>query len=353
MSAATRPPGMRRLLHRFLPAHFADPVGLARRLLRSGSPEARFAMALSALGLAATPVDLLLSPLERRRYRRARPPRLPLIFVCGPPRSGTTVVAQTLIRFLPVAYLTNLTAVFPTAPLTAGRLFGVAPRNDRVSPVSYYGRTAGFWGPNDALHLWDRWLGTDRTVRRTALTGAEADGLARFFGACEALHGRPVLNKNNSLSTCAALVADALPTAHFVCMSREPVYLAQSLLQARRQIHGSAAVPYGVALADGPEPAPADPIEDVCRQVRRHAATAEEQRAAVGDERFWIVDYEAFCADPAQLVARIARDVLGAPADLTALRRAVPPLAASRRRTVAQAEFRDLEATLARLQAEA
>jgi hypothetical protein len=160
--------------------------------VRSGSREAWFAMGMAALAVTATPIDVLLTPFERQRYARTDPPRRPLIFVCGPPRSGTTVVAQTLIRFLPVAYLNNLTGVFPRAPLSANRLLGMRPRNDDIGFDSYYGRTAKLWGPNDGLPLWDRWLGSNRTVAPASLSDEQAEDLTRFFGAFEALvHPHP------------------------------------------------------------------------------------------------------------------------------------------------------------------
>src|SRR5262249_45460471 len=103
----------RQLLHRYVPAHFHDPVGLALRLVGTGDPAAWFAMGAAAAGVAAAPLDAALSPLERRFVAKAAargPARHPLILICGPPRSGTTIVYQTLINHLPLAYFSNLTA---------------------------------------------------------------------------------------------------------------------------------------------------------------------------------------------------------------------------------------------------
>jgi hypothetical protein len=334
---------LRRLGHRVVPAHFEDPVGLALRLLRSGSPQARSAMMLAALGVLTAPVDLVLSPVEQRRYRRARPPQGALVFVCGPPRSGTTLVAQTLIRCLPVTYLNNLTALFPRAPITANRLARTPLCNQRVSLTSHYGKTVGLGGPNDGLHLWDRWLGADRRVVSDRLDGKAADGLVRFFGAWEHAIGGPVVAKNNNLNAWASVVAGVLPTAHFVCLSRDPLYLAQSLLVARRYIHGNLTTSYGIPAPDGDQQ---DPIDDVCRQVAFHTVMAERQRQAIGDERFWLISYEDFCARPERLVRRVAEQILGVDVDEAALRQV--RLTPSTRQVLEPTEFARLEATLAR-----
>jgi len=296
-------PTFRTLIQRTIPSHFRHPFGLAKRVWQSGGAEGRFAMLLAGLGLVATPLDLLLAPLERRLYRRASMPRLPMIFVCGPPRSGTTVVAQALARALPVAYFTNFTSLFPRSPVTASRIFRVRPRSDAVTLSSHYGRSVGMRGPNDGLYLWDRWLGGDRMSTVQRLEAVAARDLAQFFGAYEAWAGRSLVTKNNSLNAHAALIGAQLPTARFICLDRDPVFLAQSLLIARSHIHGDEMVAYG--LHDGSSRG-RDPVGDVCRQVRFHQQLAKAQLAQLGPERFEILSYETFCANPAEIVAKVA-----------------------------------------------
>jgi len=337
---------LRRWLHRFIPSHFHDPVGLARRLLRTGDPAAVFAMQTALLGLAAAPLDLLLQIAERRRYRNAPAPRLPLLFICGAPRTGTTLVQQVLIDHLPLAFINNLTAVFPRAPLTANRIFRSAAPVPGDAYHSYYGKTVGFSGPNDGLHLWDRWLGTDRTKIRTSLGPAEQRDMRRFFGAMEQLFARPIVVKNNSLNAYAGLVAEVFDRAFFICMTREPLFLAQSLLQARLDIHGRNDVPYGLAGTPGARADSTDAVEDVCRQVLYHQQVIQEQQSHIGAERFWIVQYEAFCQDPSALVDAVAVRVLGQPRPP---KTRLPPFPTSNTVRIDPERFRQIAATLARL----
>lgn len=345
-AASARP--LRRLLHRFVPAHFHDPVGLARRLLGSGDSDAYAAMGHAALGVLCSPLDVLLAPSERRLYASAPVPVLPQLFVCGPPRSGTTLVAQALIAHLPVAWLSNLGAIFPRAPLRAMTLVGRRLPPWRASYRSYYGRSRALGAPNDSLALWDRWLGADRTRIRTALTAAESDAMVRFFGALEALTHRPLVAKNNNLNLQAGPVAAALPTARFLCLDREPAYLAQALLLARRDIHGDAAVPYG--LHPGADSAD-DPIASVCRQVVRHRRAARELAAQLGPARARVIDYEWFCANPREAMAMVSQDLLGiAPAAWCTMDPGLR-FKVSRRVRLPAAEFAAIEAGLDRISA--
>ena len=205
-------------------------MGLARRLLGSRDADAYAAMGHAALGVACAPLDILLEPSERRLYQAAPAPVLPQLFVCGPPRSGTTLVAQALIAHLPVAWLSNLTAVFPRSPLRAMRLFSRRLPSWRANYRSYYGRSRLLNAPNDSLQIWDRWLGADRTRLRVELTAEEREGMVRFFGALEQLTRYPLVTKNNNLNLQALPVAAALPTARFLVLDREPEFLAQALL---------------------------------------------------------------------------------------------------------------------------
>ena len=331
---------LRDLLHRAIPSEFNDPVGLAARVLRSG-PDGRFAVLAAALGVLATPFDLLAESTEERAYDRAESPRLPMLFVCGPPRSGTTVVALALARSLDVAFVTNLTSIFPRAPITMSRLFRARPNGGRLSLRSHYGRTRGMLGWNDGLHLWDRWLGNDRTAADAQIDSTSGREMEKFFGAYERWSERPLLMKNNGLIFFAPEVARYLPTASFLCLQRDPVYLAQSLLVARSYIHGDEAIPYG--RDDPGRIHKSDAVEDVCEQVRYYEGLTEECRTELGPDRFRVVSYEEFCADPARLVNDVGENILGLPV----LHERVPaPLNVSTKQGLPDATFARLESLL-------
>jgi hypothetical protein len=296
--------GGRSPLRRFVPSHFDDPIGVARRAFASGG---RFAVMLAALGLLAFPADLLLERRERALYAGAKCPTMPILFICGPPRSGTTIVGLSLMRCLDVAYLTNLTSVFPLAPITASRIMRVEPDQRNVSLESYYGRTSGFRAPNDGLYLWDRWLGADGRQVSGRLDPLAVDDMVRFCGAHESWTGRPLVAKNNALNAHAHLVASQLPTARFLCLTRDPLYLGQSLLIARREIHGSDTKTYGLATPTLDRPP--DLYRDIARQVAFHEGMARSQQRRLGEDRFQIVSYEDFCAAPGELIARIGGEM--------------------------------------------
>jgi hypothetical protein len=212
-------------------------------------------------------------------------------------------VAQYLINQFEVCYLNNLTSLFPRSPITINRLLGRVFKLRSGDYDAFYGKSRGLAGPNDALYLWDRWLGSNREQVPASLE-AEADvAIKQFFGALQDLYGLPVVNKINRLNTCANLVGSVLPNAYFLCMQRDPLLLAQSLYIARDYISGDMSTPYGVQHSD---PIPDDPAEDVCRQVIFHEDQALHQQQLLGSDRFEFFSYEDFCRNPAGLSELLA-----------------------------------------------
>ena len=114
---------MKNPLSSIIPSNFNNLLGLAQRLIRSKNPAGRAAMIYSLLGVLMIPLDLLFQISESKLYRKNKSPAQPLIFVCGPPRSGTTLVSQALIKHLPVSYFNNLSSIFPKSPIVANKIF--------------------------------------------------------------------------------------------------------------------------------------------------------------------------------------------------------------------------------------
>ena len=303
-----------RMLSNFIPANIDNPLRLAARLARSESKSARYSMALAAMGLAAIPLDLLLYLAEQNLYRRSSLPDRPLIFIVGPPRSGTTLAYQLLVGQFEVAYLNNLTAVFPRSPITAMRIF-----DQRLSPyksdyVSFYGRSTGLSAPNDGLYVWDRWFPRGDYTAVSQLDAQQQRSVRQFWGALSDSTGKPVVNKNNAMVAVAHLVAELLPNASFLCLTREPFFLAQSLLRARLDIHGTATRPYGLNDSRREDE---DPIRSACSQVAFHRGLMQQAQSRIGKKRFHVVSYESICDQPAAFLDQLSEELpdLGRPID--------------------------------------
>lgn len=329
---------LRVLLHSAIPAHFENPLGLTSRILQSRNRDAYAAAFQAGLRLASLPLDLALAKIAGSDSDEE--PQRPMLFVTGPPRSGTTLLHQVLIKALPVAYVTNLASLLPRSAAAGAFPLTRAIRNDHILLESFYGRTRALSGPSDGLEFWDSWIGTDRRSIPQTIAPDAATSMRTFFGRLERKSGLSVIAKNNNLLGSAHLVASALPTARFVCLRRDPVYLGQSLLKARRDIHGSAETGYGIDHLEGLAPL-GDHLEDVRQQVRFYQHLESVQKDRIGD-RFKIVGYEDLCRDPNSVVTDIARNIF----HFETPPPQIPPLQVRERRTLESSEFEKLASLL-------
>jgi hypothetical protein len=292
--------------------NFQNPVGLLFRMLLSGKRAAYAALFHEALRIAARPVDALLKTKEARRIADAKASNQPVVLVAGAPRSGTTLVYQTLARYMDVSYVTNLTSMFPRSPISGSRMFRWLPKSKSADFQNYYGQTAGLDGPNDGFSLWKQWLGEDRYVPRTDLSESEQMQMKQFFGAWSEAFGKPFLNKNNRNTGCLDLLFRVLPQSSFVVVRRNPLLVAQSLITAREQVQGDKSVGWG--LHSHSSDVSADPlkyVDDVCDQILEIELQLDEQIKDIPKDRLIEVTYEGFCEDPAASLRWISQNIPG------------------------------------------
>ena len=298
-------------LTRFIPSHVNDPFGLIHRMLTSGNRAAPFTLWLTGVSILATPIDWLMQRFEagtREKLDKHTP--MPHIFICGPARSGTTLLYQVLSSYLDVSYVRNFTVAFSRSPILASRLFTRHSDKRNQQYENYYGKIAGMQAPSEANHLWYQWVDADASDFRTELRVDGAAQMADFFNNFSALESKPTLSKNNNANAFASTIAQSLENSYFICMRRETKFLAQSLLQARLEINGNIEQSYGVTNTDNSDKSDMGPVEQVLDQIAYLNKLAEEQQASIGSDRFWIVDYESFCDDPTALIQRVKSDIL-------------------------------------------
>ncbi|HQX52525.1 MAG TPA: sulfotransferase [Planctomycetaceae bacterium] len=320
-------------------SNFKNPVGLLFRMLLSGRRAAYSALIHEAMRLASRPLNFLLAGRERRLREASSTTSAPVILVVGAPRSGTTLVYQTLARYLDTTYFSNLTSLFPDAPLAGTRMFRWLPQRQSADFQNFYGQTAGLNGPNDGFTIWNQWLGEDRYVPRTDLTADEERAMAQFFKAWCATFEKPFLNKNNRNTGCLNLLCRAIPQSSFVVVRRNPLLVAQSLINARLQVQGDKSVGWG--LHSQSSDTAADPlayVDDVCDQVLQIEAELDDQLRHVPENRIVEITYEGFCETPEDTLRWIVSRIPGVQLREDLIQSELSPFAASAKLTLSEPE---------------
>jgi hypothetical protein len=161
------------------------------------------------------------------------------VFIVGAPRTGSTALYQTLLHALPVRYIDNLACLLAANPVfgcfLSDRLFGDAPGGGFRSDL---GNTyaQGLHAPSECGEIWYRWLPRDRHFIDWCDIGDEL--VCQVRTTVEAMCGvfeAPVLFKNLNAGQRLRLLHKALPGARIIFARRDPYYVAQSILLARRR----------------------------------------------------------------------------------------------------------------------
>ena len=294
--------------------NFRNPFGLVSRMLLSGKPAAYTALLRAGVQLAVTPLDMLLERVDKFSATTASANALPLLLIVGPPRAGTTLVYQYLAQTLDVTYSSNLNSLFPRSLLHRR----AHSRSTKPQLASYFGQTTGLNEPNDAFHIWNRWLGDDRYRTETTLSENEALEMQRFFAAWTDQAERPFLNKNNRNCHCLAVLADALPQAHFVVVNRDPTAIVRSLIRARRTVQGDETCGWGLLSQEDHADDPRGYVRDVCEQVENVNRLLSEQVEKIESARLHHTSYEQFCESPMTLANALNSRIPGVEVDESA-----------------------------------
>ncbi|MEQ9410289.1 MAG: sulfotransferase [Fuerstiella sp.] len=328
-------------------ANFRDPVGLLLRMLKSRNRAAYGALFREGLRLGAMPFDRVLKHFEARTLSASSESPHPQVLIVGAPRSGTTLVYQALAHYLNVTSPSNLSAMFLQAPLTAARLHSCLPSFSKPDFRNFYGQTTRLSGPNDAFHLWDRWLGDDRYHPAESLSEDTVADMRRFLNAWTLAFDRPFLNKNNRNTSCISLLARHLPAARFVVVRRNPLYVAQSLIRAREQVQGDKSVGWGLQSSTSDDSAdPLGYVDDVCQQIMSIDRDMEQQLDHVSADRVIRVTYEGFCEHPQETICNIALAFDGVELNPNAALHELTPFESSRPLTLSSEEAARIRARL-------
>jgi hypothetical protein len=252
--------------------------------------------------------NLWLKDMEMAFLSRFSEPEKPVFFIVGAPRSGTTLILQTIINHFDIAYINNMVAKFWDAPVT-GAAFYTAIRNLK-KPVSYESR-GGFTdeidGPHEFGYFWKRFFLYGETHALTEDDHKKIDiiTLKREIAGLEKIFGRPMVFKNPAaLSLQIDFLARHIPNSCFIYVRREPFFIAQSLYQKRIEILNDAGTWYSVKPASFPQLKDRSPVEQVAGQVMDTIRKMETDIAALSRKRVTVFDYESFCSDPARTLGQ-------------------------------------------------
>lgn len=252
--------------------------------------------------------------------------QIPIIYIVGVPRSGTTLASQVLSYCLDIGYINNIIARFWTRPSIGVRLSQAILGKDPAATLdfsSHYGSTPGAAGPHEFGNFWRHWfpfksasthhLSTEilQSVDQMGLKNALENELISYFE-------KPLLIKNLTCGFHAEFLTQVHKKSLFIHIYRNPYDTARSILQCRKSIYGNYNTWWSLKPAAWPFKA-RNSAEDVALQVLycNKEITEQLKKTAV---RSINITYEQLCKKPNYVIERVCNTIMDMGYDLRPIR---------------------------------
>jgi hypothetical protein len=253
----------------------------------------------SALDKSLYVINAILQYIEPFLAPKTYPAEYAPVFIIGAPRSGSTLFYQTLVNRFEFGYLTNLHCKCFGFPYLLQVVIGNwRPKGFQASYASVHGKTDGLWEPSECGSFWYRWFA--RKPQYVPMGKADPEKLRRMKYVVAGLTNAfrmPLLFKNMLCALRLRPLAAAFPDAVFLVIRRDPLMVAQSLLETRQRVHGDMHIWWSMEPPNIDEIRLLEPELQVTEQIRGIYDLIDRDAREIGGGRFLTIQYEDFCAD--------------------------------------------------------
>jgi hypothetical protein len=262
---------------------------------------------------------------------REKPP----IFIVGSPRTGSTLLYQVLLSQFRLSYISNIMALMPAHMLKMARLYPkVATGFVGAYKENNYGYVPGLTSPNEAGKILKKWfedLAQDEQHRQD---------IRQTVSTVTKLTDAVFLMKNQRrLTINLPLLQSTFPEARYIITHRDPRYVAQSMLLARREVMGDDTLWWNVQ-PDGYEATlDKSPLYQVLWQVMTLQEMSHIALQTHDNERMMVIDYEVLCTQPEAVLQQLQEKFS---LEWHQQREQLPELRASRRVKLTDGEWEEL-----------
>jgi len=258
------------------------------------------------VGFCTTYVMQSFEVVERFMLRRFDTPRHPFIFIVGQPRCGSTLFQQLMGQCSNIGYISNFQAKFWKTPYFGAILANLfKPRRHDTNFESEFGITEGLWGPNEWGWFWKRILEIDPDTaqpRRGSDTEGNLKKLGQIIAALEHVYKAPVIFDNVDVFRMLGQIATKFENSLFVNISRDKLFVANSILNAKKKRFGTLEDWYGPKPMSYPALVKLQPVEQVVKQVEGVGADLNRELGKVDDDRIFNIEYLDMCSNPSVVV---------------------------------------------------
>ena len=232
------------------------------------------------------------------------------VFIVGAPRSGSTILYQTITAELRVAYINNLSCT----------LHNSLPFGFRLSRLLFMGRShrcfssrfgdtrqCGWNAPSECGEFWYRWLDREQHfVDWADMSSAMVREIRHEIGRATRIARLPLVFKNLNAGQRLRLISSVVPDARIIHIRRDPVDNVRSILKSRKRI-GVKPGRWWSIRPPGFEAYLRLPETELCAaQLKGLTAQIEADRHLFPESSWLELNYEEFVQAPRDTLKRIA-----------------------------------------------
>lgn len=188
---------------------------------------------LKIINTILSPIDILFLADKTHKEDKNRP-----IFIVGPPRSGTTLLYQILVKNFHLPYINNFIGKFYKFPVIASKINKLLKLNtENIYYKSRHGKTEGLAGPNEFGNFWYRWFPRDpQFVGNNYLNRKEKFEIRKIIYNLQNILGKNIVFKNVVNSVRIEALLELFPNSVFLISRRKPIFNIQSIYKMRKKL---------------------------------------------------------------------------------------------------------------------
>lgn len=256
----------------------------------------------------------LLEPNEVTQIKDIEHQNIPIIFIVGCARSGSTLLLQYLASSGAFGYPTNFLSRFYYAPYIGAKLQDLLikndfkneiwPKQDGFEFISTLGKTKGPLAPHEFWYFWKRFFHYGIIQKLSTEELGEID-FSLFLKELNALlfhYQKPFIAKGMICNWNLSFLAKLDNRIKFIFIRRDTEKNALSLLKARVQFFGNENLWYSFKPPGYENLRNSTPLEQVTWQVEKTNSDILDELSEIDKSQYITISYKSLCESPLSIL---------------------------------------------------
>jgi hypothetical protein len=260
------------------------------------------------------------------------------LFIIGAPRTGSTILYQSLTDLYDVLYADNLGCKFHRNFFfgfwLSNKIYDSKPHNNLISE---HGDTSmgGMHAPSECGQFWYRWLPYEHHfIDYDEITDEMINQIRTEISAVINYFDKPILFKNLNAGQRLRLIQQCFPNAKFLYIKRNPFFVVQSILKARAKKNIAHNQMWSIKPPNFKSLLSLDEVSMVTAQVYYLERQIEKDLLLFDKKNVFAFDYESMTTNFAEFLSKLENRLNLPPINKCKIKKMLPNITLNNRVTV-------------------